>query len=278
MIRARAVVLASGAIERGIAYANNDLPGTMLAGAAHTYVDALWRAARRARRRLHQQRRRLRRRRWRCTRRVWRSPRSSTRDPATSTGGPLPQRARAAGLPVQDGCVVSVARGRVHVTGVDVEARSWRSVAALDCDLVCRIGRLESGRAPVLAGARHAALRRAQRELRARSIAAADLHRGRRARRDAMLPRRMADGETAARRALAPRGATRAARRSPSRPALRRWRRPANSAAIELRVEPLWAVAVARNDGKRFVDLQNDVTVRRHRARGARGLPGRSST
>ena len=38
MIRAQAVVLASGAIERGIAYANNDLPGTMLAGAAHTYV------------------------------------------------------------------------------------------------------------------------------------------------------------------------------------------------------------------------------------------------
>src|SRR5204862_7550044 len=38
MIRAKAVVLASGAIERGIAYANNDLPGTMLAGAALTYV------------------------------------------------------------------------------------------------------------------------------------------------------------------------------------------------------------------------------------------------
>ncbi len=37
-IRAKAVVLASGAIERPIAYANNDLPGTMLAGAARTYV------------------------------------------------------------------------------------------------------------------------------------------------------------------------------------------------------------------------------------------------
>ncbi len=37
-IRAQAVVLASGAIERPIAYANNDLPGTMLAAAAGTYV------------------------------------------------------------------------------------------------------------------------------------------------------------------------------------------------------------------------------------------------
>ena len=37
-VRARSVVLASGAHERGIAYANNDLPGTMLAGSARTYV------------------------------------------------------------------------------------------------------------------------------------------------------------------------------------------------------------------------------------------------
>ncbi|MEO8186617.1 MAG: glycine cleavage T C-terminal barrel domain-containing protein, partial [Burkholderiaceae bacterium] len=37
-IRAKAVVLASGAIERSIAYANNDLPGTLLAGAARKYV------------------------------------------------------------------------------------------------------------------------------------------------------------------------------------------------------------------------------------------------
>ena len=38
MIRAKAVVLASGAHERGIAYANNDVPGSMLASAAATYV------------------------------------------------------------------------------------------------------------------------------------------------------------------------------------------------------------------------------------------------
>ena len=33
------VVLATGALERGIAYPDNDLPGTMLAGAARTYVE-----------------------------------------------------------------------------------------------------------------------------------------------------------------------------------------------------------------------------------------------
>ncbi len=38
-LRARTVVLATGAHERLIAYANNDLPGTMLAGAARTYVE-----------------------------------------------------------------------------------------------------------------------------------------------------------------------------------------------------------------------------------------------
>jgi sarcosine oxidase subunit alpha len=38
-VRAKSVVLASGAHERGIAFANNDLPGTLLAGAARTYVE-----------------------------------------------------------------------------------------------------------------------------------------------------------------------------------------------------------------------------------------------
>ncbi|MFX4221814.1 MAG: 2Fe-2S iron-sulfur cluster-binding protein [Thalassobaculum sp.] len=38
-IRARRVVLATGAIERHIAFANNDRPGVMLAGAARSYVN-----------------------------------------------------------------------------------------------------------------------------------------------------------------------------------------------------------------------------------------------
>jgi sarcosine oxidase subunit alpha len=35
------VVLASGAHERAIAYENNDLPGTLLAGAVRTYYQPL---------------------------------------------------------------------------------------------------------------------------------------------------------------------------------------------------------------------------------------------
>ena len=55
----RTVVLASGAIERGIAYANNDLPGTMLAGAARTYVERYGVLPGHACGRVHQQRQRL---------------------------------------------------------------------------------------------------------------------------------------------------------------------------------------------------------------------------
>ena len=38
-LRAEAVVLTAGAHESGIAYANNELPGTMLAAAVRTYVE-----------------------------------------------------------------------------------------------------------------------------------------------------------------------------------------------------------------------------------------------
>ncbi|MGY2499044.1 hypothetical protein, partial [Klebsiella pneumoniae] len=37
-VRAKRVVLASGAHERPLVYANNDVPGNMLAGAVSTYV------------------------------------------------------------------------------------------------------------------------------------------------------------------------------------------------------------------------------------------------
>ena len=52
-IRAGRVVLATGAHERPIAFADNDRPGVMLAGAARTYVRPLRRAARPARRGVH---------------------------------------------------------------------------------------------------------------------------------------------------------------------------------------------------------------------------------
>jgi sarcosine oxidase subunit alpha len=112
MIRSQAVVLASGAIERGVAYANNDLPGTMLAGAARAYIgrygvkpgaravvfanhDQAYAAALA----LHDAG-------------VTIAGIVDVRS-GDKTGGPLPQRARAAGLPMLDGCVVKRAHAGV---------------------------------------------------------------------------------------------------------------------------------------------------------------------
>ena len=53
-IRARQIILATGALERPIAFANNDRPGIMLASAARATGRALWRGTWHLRRRLHQ--------------------------------------------------------------------------------------------------------------------------------------------------------------------------------------------------------------------------------
>ena len=56
-MRAREVVLATGAIERPLVFADNDRPGVMLAGAARRYLNQSRRQGRRARRRRHRARR-----------------------------------------------------------------------------------------------------------------------------------------------------------------------------------------------------------------------------
>ena len=114
LIRANAVVLASGVHERGVAYANNDLPGTMLAGAAATYVrrygvrvgtravvfannDAAYRAA--------------------CSMHeadIQVVAIVDARSAAKLTGA-WPERARAVGLGVHAASAVVRARGRLHV-------------------------------------------------------------------------------------------------------------------------------------------------------------------
>ena len=58
-VRAEQVVLATGAIERPLVFADNDRPGIMLAGAGADLRQPLRRAARQARRRHDQQRQRL---------------------------------------------------------------------------------------------------------------------------------------------------------------------------------------------------------------------------
>ena len=55
----RAIVFATGAIERPLVFANNDRPGVMLASAVRTYLNRFAVRAGTARRRRHQQRQRL---------------------------------------------------------------------------------------------------------------------------------------------------------------------------------------------------------------------------
>jgi sarcosine oxidase subunit alpha len=138
-VRARAVVLASGAHERGIAYAGNDVPGTMLAGAARTYVnrygvkpgntavvftnnDSAYAAALA----LHRA-----------------GVTVAAIVDARSTDqlqGALPQDARAEGLPILAGSVVVAAHGRLRVAAVDVTPLRGGPAQRIDCDLVCVSG------------------------------------------------------------------------------------------------------------------------------------------
>ncbi len=138
-VRARRVVLATGAHERPIAYAGNDLPGTLLAGAARAYVERF--AVRPGRRAV-----------------VFTNNDTAHAAalvlhaagveiaaivdvrPDTALVGHWPGQARAARLPILAGSVVEQARGRLHVRGVDVASRDSGARCAITCDLVCVSG------------------------------------------------------------------------------------------------------------------------------------------
>ena len=138
-IRARAIVLASGAHERGIVYANNDLPGTLLAGAAATYVKRYGVRP--------------------GTRAVVFTNNDSAyatalalRDagvaiativdarPESQLVGTLPQRARGRDLPIVAACAIAGARGVKRVTAVGIAPLAGGTARWLDCDLVCISG------------------------------------------------------------------------------------------------------------------------------------------
>ncbi|TMH22745.1 MAG: sarcosine oxidase subunit alpha family protein [Betaproteobacteria bacterium] len=138
-IRAHAIVLASGAHERSIAYANNDLPGTLLAGAAATYVKRYG------------------------VRPGTRAVVFTNNDSAYATAlalraadvaiaaivdarpesqliGTLPQRARALGLPIVAESAITGAHGGKRVEAVDIAPLAGGAARRLDCDLVCVSG------------------------------------------------------------------------------------------------------------------------------------------
>ncbi|MGE5169261.1 MAG: sarcosine oxidase subunit alpha family protein [Rudaea sp.] len=252
LIRAKAVVLATGAIERGIAYANNDLPGTMLASAVSGYLsryavlpgtravvftnnDAAYACALA----LHQAGIAL----------------AAIVDarPAAKLEGGWCERARAAGLQVLAESVVAAARGRRRVARVDVRPRAGGAVTALDCDLVAVSGgfsptvhlfsqargtlRYDETSASFLPGESPMA------------IVAAGAVEGCFA-----LGAAVARGEAAAREALARAGFP--ASSTPSRSSA-----TLSLADARIAVDALWSVP-GEDRAKRFVDLQNDVTVR----------------
>ena len=138
-LRAAAVVLAAGAHERGIAYANNDLPGTMLAGAVRTYVERY--AVRPGSRAV-----------------VFANNDSAYRtalalhgagikvaaivDPRSEVGlgGALPLAAREAGLSIVAQSVIVGAHGRLRVAAVDIAPIAGGAVRREECDLVALSG------------------------------------------------------------------------------------------------------------------------------------------
>jgi sarcosine oxidase subunit alpha len=138
-VRAGTVVLASGALERGIAYDGNDRPGTMLAGAAQAYVtrygvkpgtratifannDSGYEAAVR----LHEAGIAI---------AAIADPR-----PEAALSGDHPQRARAAGVTILPGSAIVRAHGGLRVTGIDLASLAGGATRRIDCDLVCVSG------------------------------------------------------------------------------------------------------------------------------------------
>ncbi|WP_018315295.1 sarcosine oxidase subunit alpha family protein [Cupriavidus sp. UYPR2.512] len=145
-IRAKRVILATGAHERPIVFGNNDLPGVMMASAVSTYVhrygvlpgrdavvftnnDRGYQAALDLKA---------------CGAKV------TVVDPRTATNGALPAFAKRQGVTVMNGAVVIAASGKRQVTSVKVTSyangQAGGKVSTIPCDLVAMSG----GLSPVL--------------------------------------------------------------------------------------------------------------------------------
>ena len=254
LVRARHVVLATGAIERPLLFANNDRPGVMLASAARAYVNAY------------------------AVRPGSRAVLFTNNDGAyktaldlksagveiaavidmrTDTTGALPAAARSSGIECLNGFAVTAARGRKQVRGVEVAALNAAGGAAIGkarrikCDLLCVSG----GWTPAV----HLFSQSGGRLRYDESQAAFLPDRSKQAERSAgaakglqSLADCLADGLAAGAEAAHAAGFGDGA--AP----------PAPTASDDAEAAPrrLWNVPVpGRIGSKRFVDLQNDVTV-----------------
>ncbi len=250
-IRAKAVVLATGAHRARIAYATTICPGTMLAGAARTYVERYGVLPGIARRGLRQQRQRIRGRarlaRWRRRR----SPPSSMRGPPRRSTARCRRGRAPRDLPIIDGSAIVGAHGRLRVASVDVAPLAGGASRRVECDLVCVSGGWNPAVHLFSQARGKLALRRDAGDVRARRVAAADRCRGRcewplriwrRALRRACRRRRGGRERRASRHSTLAAALPTALDRDTDHAAVDRCPRSANRR-------------------KRFVDLQNDVTV-----------------
>lgn len=247
-IRAQAVVLATGAIERAIAYADNDLPGTMLAGAARVYVkrfgvrpgahavvftnnDCAYAAALD----LHEAGVAI----------------AAVVDarPASALNGALVARARIAGLAIVPGSAIVAAYGRLRLASVDVAPLAGGATQRFACDLVCVSG----GFNPAVHLFSQARGKLRYDEALATFVPGASPL--------PIFPAGAANGQVGLAAVLTEghaAGIAAAARAGRSASPLA----PPRADAMDIApLKPLWAVPAPRKSTKRFVDLQNDVTV-----------------
>ena len=246
-IRAREIVLATGAIERGIAYPGNDRPGTLLAGAAQCYVERFGVRP--------------------GTRALLFTSHDGAYDaaqalqaagveiaaivdarPGALLTGAANVRAREMGMNVVADSTIAAARGRLRVKSVDIADRDGRR-RRIDCDLVCVSGGANPA-VHLFSQARGAlryddAIAAYLPDASPMPIVAAGAVNG-----CFDLAAALDDGHRA--------GATAAVRCGFPRPTLESPR--ARPADVRAPLRPMWAVARGAR-GKAFVDLQNDVTV-----------------
>ncbi|WP_168787378.1 sarcosine oxidase subunit alpha family protein [Paraburkholderia aromaticivorans] len=251
-IRAKKVILATGAHERPLVFGNNDLPGIMLASAISTYInrygvlpgrravvftnnDEGYRAALDLK--MH-------------------GADVTVVDPRGASAGALPQQAARSGVAIANNAVVIDAGGKERVRNVTIaryaEGRVGARIARLGCDLVGMSG----GWNPVLHLFAQSGGKALWNDDRACFMPGAGVQEEcsvGAARGAFQLPEALEDGVAAGKRAALFAGLP--------DPAVPGWQAKASN---ETPLLPLWLVA-ARGHGsrgpKRFVDFQNDVSA-----------------
>ena len=246
-IRAKRVILATGAHERPIVFGNNDLPGIMLASAASTYIyryavrlstravvftnnDSAYRTA--------------------LDLKLLNEADVVVVDCRARSDGTLPREARDQGIRVLDESVIVAADGQRHVASVSVASLRDKSLQPIECDLVCVSGGwnpalhlfAQSGGTPAWNDSNACFVPRTSKQAQS-SVGAAN--------GELTLAGALREGAAA--------GAEAAMLTGHSVPDVPGWETQSFTCAP---LKPLWITGEAAARGpKQFVDFQNDVTA-----------------